>query len=189
MVPAQEPEQRVSDPRRVARAADYRWGWYGGVKLAWFERLVSAAIDYGPPALLIMTQRWEIGLMALGLILGNSGVVQGLTGWSVGKKIMGLQLGLPVRWKGDPEQTLCYPGVGRSVLRVLIHLATFFVLIFLGLQILQVLVGHYHRSWGDYFAGTIVVSRRDKLALEHKQRGQVSATGAMGKPAPMPVQA
>jgi hypothetical protein len=167
--------------------ASRQWGTYGDLRLAWLSRIPSALIDYGPPGLLFLAGQdygWQLQLIAMGLILGNSGVVQGVTGWSVGKLAMGTQLGLPVRWPGDPDMTLAFPGVGRCLIRTLIHIVTFPVLIFLGLQLLGMLLGHCHRSWGDFAVKTIVVSRQDRLELEHKEYGQVSA---MSRPAPVPV--
>jgi hypothetical protein len=92
---------------------------YGSKLAAWDVRVASAVIDYGPIFVL-----WLFGLdIAILVILAflwtvaNTVVIQGMSGQSLGKAVMGTQLILPVL-TGEGALLACVPGVGRCAARL-----------------------------------------------------------------------
>jgi uncharacterized RDD family membrane protein YckC len=99
---------------------------------------------------------WKGGQAAIGYLLAallgtvNLVVLQGMTGASIGKQIMGLRV---VNAQGQP----C--GIGRAFLRSLLLIVDNFFCFVVGL--LTAALTHPHRRVGDMAAGTYVVALAD----------------------------
>ncbi len=99
---------------------------------------------------------WKGGNAALGYLLAaflgflNLVVLQGITGASVGKQIMGLRV---VNAQGGP----C--GIGRAFVRTLLLIVDNFFCFLVGLLVAA--LTHPHRRVGDMVAGTYVVALAD----------------------------
>jgi uncharacterized RDD family membrane protein YckC len=111
------------------------WGW----------RVLAGLIDYGPLAVLnyagaqiattlapaigygvanLMTNLIYLAVIALAVL--NSGVLQGMTAQSIGKKVLGLQLVRGVMTP-DGEQRIVRPGVPWAIARLALHIVDAFL--------------------------------------------------------------
>jgi hypothetical protein len=108
--------------------ANARPGYYGGRELASLrDRYISAAIDYGW-LILVITRVLELGFIAtLFLLWLNVGLLQGLTGKSIGKSVMRITLGQAVM-NTQSEMIAVYPGVGTATRRMISHWRDVFTL-------------------------------------------------------------
>lgn len=136
-----------------------------GVLYADFKhRLGSGLVDYiptiGVPWLLLDGTAWFV--VTTLLVLANSGVYQGMTGQSVGKKLLRLQLVYPVVPAADPDDmaTALVPGVGRTILRQFLHIFDTLPL-FYGFY--RVSTDRRHRTFADSWVGTDVMRAENKL--------------------------
>jgi chromate transport protein ChrA len=159
-----------------------RRGTYVGFKLPRWRRLVAELIDYVIPGALMYWDFGILGLAALIFVFANSGVYQGLTGHSLGKRLMGLKLAYGVIWKRTNRVIFCYPGLFRTLGRLFIDMASAVMLAstwtpLAFLLLCGVLFGRYRRSPGDWWMRTIVLPPSD-LQLIDKASGQVSAMRA-----------
>ncbi len=132
-------------------------GWFAGDRLAnWGQRMGSAFLDYGAPAVFVdVVLFWVVDPIGiwLFLVLANSGVLQGLTGQSLGKYVMGTTC---VRPRSDPATNYVFyapPGVVMGMARVLFHALD--LILFIGFAAIAT---HPRRaSFADRIAGTIVL--------------------------------
>ncbi len=128
------------------------------------HRLGSGLVDYiptiGVPWLLLDGTAWFV--VTTLLVLANSGVYQGMTGQSVGKKLLRLQLVYPVVPAADPDDmaTALVPGVGRTILRQFLHIFDTLPL-FYGFY--RVSTDRRHRTFADSWVGTDVMRAENKL--------------------------
>ena len=96
-------------------------------------------------------------------MIANSVVYQGATGHSLGKQLVGLKPGRPM--KPHPEAsdyvlTLAYPGITRCAFRLLIHGLICFSAIGVIIMDGLMLISYYHRSMGNRVAKIIVIVNR-----------------------------
>jgi hypothetical protein len=137
-------------------------GVVGGRRLApWGWRLLAALIDYGP-VLLVGYLLSKLGAGAMGwfmvivAILVNSAYMQGLTGQSIGKRLCGMRLAVPVVLPGG-DLLLVLPGVARCAWRLLAHLLDLLPWPPFCLGLLRPGWERYYRTFGDSVAKTVVL--------------------------------
>jgi hypothetical protein len=159
-----------------------RRGTYVGFKLPRWRRLVAEVIDYAVPIFLFYGAPDFLGLAGMAFVFANSGVYQGLTGQSLGKRVMGLKLAYGVIWPNTNRVTFCYPGVLRTLGRLFLNacgalmLATIWPpLAFLLLG--GVLLGRYRRSWGDWCMKLLVLPPSAPQLVD-KEGGQIASMRA-----------
>jgi hypothetical protein len=167
--PSQPHNRRSLEAWSPKRSTAVGHGTYAGEQLASGTRLVSAAIDYSPFILAVLWDSQSMAFLALIFAVGNSVIYQGMTGHSLGKKLLGMKLGRPMKphlQAADYELILAYPGVIRCAFRFAINL--FFCITPVGIVIMIVLMllGYYHRSLGDRFVKTIVIKDGRDFELE-----------------------
>ena len=134
MAPQNPSTANQADQRQGGQAIKYRRGRLGQYRLASApQRLLSYAIDFTVavtiPAAVLYLLFWPFGgapgelvLTLAGLLYGfNSIALQGATGQSLGKVVLGLKLVRPVI-EEDGTRWLCFPGVGRCLRREVAHL-------------------------------------------------------------------
>lgn len=144
-------------------------GVHRGDRLANFGwRLVSGMVDYWPLVILIWivdSRYWlgPIGLAVVGYTVLSVVVMQGYTGQSLGKRLLGLQLYRP---RVDPKTGhpySVYPGMALCALRLVVMFAL------MGLCCIGFfgLVAPWwradRRTWADGLVGTLVRHREAKL--------------------------
>lgn len=114
-------------PPETSNASDGP-GFYRGTPMAnWASRAGANLIDYLPLAI-VVNALGGVGfwLYVLGMV-ANSVVMQGLTGQSLGKRVLGLKLGReilvvrPGMATNERAAYLVYPGIGVCALRQLAH--------------------------------------------------------------------
>lgn len=158
---------------------EWRFGYMAQAKLAsWPSRLGSGAIDY-VPLVLIIQLFGSMHAAALGWILGiallllNSVYMQGMTGQSLGKRILGSRLVSAVE-SGPWEFTLVYPGPARAFGRELAHIVDV-IPFYLGF--VRPLWQRQHRTCADSIAKTVVLARESASEYEIKARepGQITS--------------
>jgi uncharacterized RDD family membrane protein YckC len=165
-------------PKAASQPQQWRRGYMAAAKLAsWPWRLASGAIDY-VPLILIVDFFSSMHVVVLGflitavLILANSVYMQGTTGQSLGKRIVGTRLVSAID-TGPFEFTFVYPGIGRCLGRQLAH-GVDLIVFYLGF--IRPLWQREHRTWADSIAKTVVLDRRS--ASEHqispREPGQVT---------------
>ena len=148
-------------PSTTPRPQQWRRGHMADAKLAsWPWRLASGAIDYLPLWLIYdffgMVHAAVLGFMiATAAGLANSVYMQGTTGQSLGKRIVGTRLVSAVE-TGPWTFAFVYPGPGRCFGRQLAH----------GLDSLVFYIGFIrplwqreHKTWADSIAKTVVLDR------------------------------
>lgn len=100
-------------------------------------------------------------VLALVLIVANSVVIQGLTGQSLGKRLTGLTLALPVESR-QLGPSLVYPGVAVTLARFLALLCIDYA-IFVG--VLRPAWHGRRQTFGDSLLGTVVVAEPIELVV------------------------
>jgi uncharacterized RDD family membrane protein YckC len=150
-----------NSPTATPRPQPWRRGYMAEAKLAsWPWRLASGAIDYLPLwviyELFATIHAALLGfLVALAATLANSVYMQGTTGQSLGKRIVGTRLVSAIE-TGPWTFSFVYPGAGRCLGRQLAHAVDTFVL-YLGW--LRPLWQSEHKTWADSIAKTVVLDR------------------------------
>ena len=140
----------------VALFAGLKSNSYTGAPSNACQRLRDAGISDPCVQLGSRVYTWTGGRFALAIALGvlaglvNQVLLQGITGASVGKMMLGLRV-------VDAGGQVC--GVGRAIVRWLFLVVDQFFCFLVGLIV--VLVTHPHRRVGDMVAGTYVVSTAD----------------------------
>jgi uncharacterized RDD family membrane protein YckC len=104
-------------------------------------------------------------------ILANNVYMQGTTGQSLGKRLVGIRLVSAVD-TGPTQFELVYPGVGRCFGRQLAHVVDTMVF-YLGW--LRPLWQRQHKTWADSIAKTVVLDRREAgVTISQRQPGQAT---------------
>jgi uncharacterized RDD family membrane protein YckC len=166
-----------NQPRNTARPEPWRRGYMAQAKLAgWPLRMASGAIDYLPLALIYdlfgMLHAAVPGfVITAALGLANSVYMQGTTGQSLGKRIVGTRLVSAVE-TGPWEFAFVYPGIGRCFGRQLAH-AIDSLVVYLGY--LRPLWQREHKTWADSIAKTVVLDRSATgFEISKRQPGQLT---------------
>lgn len=163
-----------------ARMERWRRGHMGGAKLAsWPWRLASGSVDYIP--LLILFSIFDAAAgVAVGFVITlipwaiNSVYLEGTTGQSLGKRLVGTRVVSAVP-SGPTTFTFVYPGIGRSFGRQLAHFVDFLVF-YTGF--IRPLWQYMHRTWADTIAKTVVLDRSyANVHIEHRAPGTPTAQG------------
>jgi hypothetical protein len=145
-------------------------GWYRNIRLAnWGWRVVSGLVDYiilpFPPAM-ILGAVFDLDGRAMWFIVYsiwwlNSAFLQGHTGQSVGKRILGMKVFYPKITHGNycvPD----FPGVGRCTWRLVLHVFDLFLLC---LGFIRPIWHWWRQTYADSLAHTYVGKDAD-LYLE-----------------------
>lgn len=165
-------------PSAGPQPKEWRFGYMADAKLAsWPSRLASGAIDYLSLAL-ILQLFGAMHVIALGwflsiaLFLLNSVYMQGTTGQSLGKRVMGSRLVSAVE-TGPWEFTFVYPGPARTFGRELAHIVDA-IPFYLGF--VRPLWQRQHKTCADSMAKTVVLARQSASEYEVKARepGQIT---------------
>jgi RDD family len=134
-------------------------GWYRNIQLAnWGLRVVSGAIDYIMvpfPFIVILGAFISPRAMWITVYLIwwlNSAFLQGHTGQSVGKRILGMKVFYPKIGYGN-EFVPDFPGVVRCTWRLVLH---FFDLILLCLGFIRPIWHFWRQTYADSVAHTYV---------------------------------
>ena len=107
--------------------------------------------------------------MTIAATLANNVYMQGLTGQSLGKRIVGTRLVSLVN-DGPTTFTFVYPGIGRCFGRQLAHGIDALVF-YLGY--LRPLWHRYHQTWADTIAKTVVIpAKSDSLIIQRPDGAQ-----------------
>jgi uncharacterized RDD family membrane protein YckC len=169
-----------AQPRTAPQLQTWRRGYMDNAKLAsWPLRLAAGAIDY-LPLILIIDLLGQAHAAALGFviaaaaILANNVYMQGITGQSLGKRIVGIRLVTAVE-DGPASFRFVLPGVGRCLTRQLAHF----------LDSLVFYLGYFrpiwHRrrqTWADSIASTAVLDRSAAgLVIERRAPGASTMAG------------
>ena len=96
--------------------------------------------------------------------LANSVYMQGTTGQSLGKRIVGTRLVSAVE-TGPWTFAFVYPGIGRCFGR---HLAHFVDMMVFYLGFIRPLWQREHKTWADSIAKTVVLDRTLGLCIRHQ---------------------
>lgn len=138
--PGEEDHVRfASVPRRLgAMLVDYALPWF-----------ISLRINTDPVASVI----WLA-------MIANSVIVQGKTGQSLGKKMLGLKLAYVPTDKRKATWEFLVPGVGRCAARYVLH--TFDIAIFFA-GIIRAFMNPYSQTWADSLCRTVVTDSRVEL--------------------------
>jgi uncharacterized RDD family membrane protein YckC len=99
--------------------------------------------------------------------------MQGTTGQSLGKRIVGTQLATAVK-EPDGSLSLVYPGIGRCLGRQFAHFLDYILLL---TGFFRPIWQHKYRTWADSIAKTVVISRDCPRQLEAASPGSVSLPG------------
>jgi len=193
--PANQPKQEPEDRRGVC----------GGKRLAHVGlRMLSGAVDWLPPIGIIqvtegLLKRTETRtvcrdawncvqsevevypfedlsrVLILVWVVGNIVVLQGLTGQSLGKMLVGTKLARGMMIKGEGNW-LVVPGIWHSLIRAGVNLVLMFcpvgtVFIFVGVNVTMVAATAKYQSLGDMAAKTIVLAPHQKGKLR-RLRGE-----------------
>ena len=148
-------------PRSAARPEPWRRGYMANAKLAgWPLRVASGLIDYVPLALIwnffAMVHAAGLGaVVSIALGLANSVYMQGTTGQSLGKRIVGTRLVSAVE-TGPWEFAFVYPGAARCLGRQVAHILDT-IPFYTGY--LRPLWQREHKTWADSTAKTVVLDR------------------------------
>jgi uncharacterized RDD family membrane protein YckC len=167
-----------SAPRTTPTPQQWRRGYMAEAKLAsWPWRLASGAIDYVPLILIVdFFSSMHVAvlgfLIAVGLLLANSVYMQGTTGQSLGKRIVGIRLVSAVE-TGPWTFGFVYPGIGRCLGRQLAHGLDSIAYI----GFIRPLWQREHRTWADSIAKTVVLDRTSAYEYEinERQPGEVTS--------------
>jgi uncharacterized RDD family membrane protein YckC len=173
--PADGPDSSTM-PRPAQQFETWKHGYAGHQKLtAWPLRLASGAIDY-LPLLLVWDLFSKIHLFVFGLILTiaaigfNNIYMQGMTGQSLGKRIVGTRLVSLVN-DGPMMFTFVYPGPGRCLGRQLSHFVDS-LLFYTGW--FRPLWQNKHQTWADSIAKTVVIPANSDSLVVKRPQGAVS---------------
>lgn len=164
-----------SQPRQTSQLQTWKHGYMGSQKLvSWPVRLVSGAIDY-LPLLFVIYLFGQMHATSLGYIIAvvaiaaNNVYMQGLTGQSLGKRIVGTRLVSAVK-DGPVTFTFVYPGPVRCFFRQLAHFLD--MIVYIGL--IRPLWQRRHQTWADSLCKTVVIPANSDSAVEARPQGAVS---------------
>ena len=165
---------------RGPQLAVWRRGHMGSVALAtWPWRVASGLIDYGPlwfaififGSLHVVVLGWLVTIAAIGV---NNVYMQGLTGQSLGKRIVGTRVVTAVEVSMTNFE-LVYPGIGRSLGRQVAHvvdLMPFYT------GFIRPLWQRQYRCWSDSISKTVVLARSEgDLVIRERQPGETTTPG------------
>jgi uncharacterized RDD family membrane protein YckC len=173
------PASSYGDRPREAQLKQWERGHMGSAKLAsWPWRMASGLIDYVPLyvvlAIFAAAHATAVGfVITVIVILANNVYMQGTTGQSLGKRLVGTRVVSAVD-SGPTTFTFVYPGVGRCLWRQLCHIVDT-ILLYTGY--LRPLWQRQYRCWSDSLSKTVVLDRSfAHLELEHAQ-GRTTTQG------------
>jgi uncharacterized RDD family membrane protein YckC len=165
-------------PQNTARPEPWRRGYMADAKLAsWPWRMASGAIDYLPLWLIFdffsrVARTAVAGFVLIAVLCFiNNGYMQGITGQSLGKRLVGTRLVSAVE-TGPWEFAFVYPGVGRCLGRQLAH---FFDSVAFYIGFIRPLWQREHKTWADSIAKTVVLDR-SAVGFEIRERQQGEQT-------------
>ena len=166
-----------SEQRQGSQKMKYRRGYLGQYRLANAgQRLLSYGIDFTAvvtvPAVVLYVLFWPFGgapgelvLLVIGLLYGfNSVVLQGTTGQSLGKALLGLKLVRPII-EEDGRRWLALPGTGRCLWREGAHLIDWIGFPF-AIGALRLFWNPRRQSFADSICHTAVVANADVQLVE-----------------------
>jgi uncharacterized RDD family membrane protein YckC len=162
-----------TEPHNGPRLQTWRHGYAADQKLtSWPLRLASGAIDYVPLFILgdlfSAMHAFAVGFfLIVVVVLANNVYMQGTTGQSLGKRIVGTRL-VSLVDIGPTTFAFAYPGVGRCFGRQLAH-AVDCIVFYLGW--FRPIWQRYHQTWADSIAKTVVVSVRDGAEVIRRPEG------------------
>src|SRR5215213_4421630 len=147
-----------------------RRGYLGqDIKMAhWLWRMASGFIDYfllgWIPANVLTAMGMYPGdaiLIALGIVCINSGVIQGNTGQSLGKRLLGMKL---MRSYVSPDIKIypLFPGILVGMLRVFLQVINASILC---IGYFWPLVNMKYQTWTDLVCGTYVTRDRSVFLM------------------------
>jgi hypothetical protein len=155
-------------------------GWYRDIHLAnWLWRVMAGVIDYFlvPVPFVFVAAFFEPGGDTLWILVFfvwwlNSGILQGHTGQSVGKRLLGMKIFYP---KATRENVfICdFPGVPRCTWRLFAHI---FDVIPLYLGLIRPLIHPYRATFADSLSHCFV-GRDRHLYLERVAPGDGAFDG------------
>lgn len=160
-------------PRAAGQFETWNHGYAGEQKLtSWPMRLASGAIDYLPLIVIfdlmssahLVTLGWLFMAAAIGF---NSIYMQGTTGQSLGKRLVGTRLVMLAN-TGPMTFMFCYPGVGRCFGRQFAH---FFDSLALYLGYVRPAWQRYHQTWADSMAKTVVIPANSDALVVPRPEG------------------
>ena len=164
-----------SQPRHTAQLQTWKHGYMGSQKLvSWPMRLVSGAIDYLPLVLIIdlfghMHATMLGFIIALAAIAANNVYMQGLTGQSLGKRIIGTRLVSAVK-DGPVTFTFVYPGPARCAFRQLLHFLD--MIAYIGF--IRPLWQRLHQTYADSLCKTVVIPANTESTVIARPQGAKS---------------
>lgn len=159
-----EPLSQAHGGSEYTRAALPEPGEEGGVRFTTASRRLLALIpDYGVPAFFILDPNaGALVMVAYVVMLANVIGLQGATGASIGKRMVGLQLAYCPD-KQTPSPSYFLPGVGRCFCRFLLH--TLDTILLLGF--FRMLIDFEGKSFADSICQTVVIWD-DRVRLEER---------------------
>lgn len=138
--------------------------------------MASGVIDY-VPLILLFDLFGSLHVLALGwvviiaAVLANNVYMQGTTGQSLGKRIVGTRLVSAVE-TGPWEFSFVYPGPGRCFGRQLVDVLN---LLIFPLGFIRLLWQREHKTWADSIAKTVVLDRSATgFEINQRQPGEVT---------------
>jgi hypothetical protein len=161
-------------------------GWYRNIRLAnWGLRMTSGLVDYilvpFPPAMLLGAvldlSGGAMWFIVWSMCWLNSAFLQGHTGQSVGKRILGMKVFYPKVTYGN-EFVPNFPGVARSTWRLVLHI---FDLFFLFLGFIRPIWHWWRQTYADSLVHTYV-GKDDGLYLERTQGAYDQPLKLAGEP-------
>ncbi len=134
---------------------------HGVVNANWFYRIGAALIDYSVPSVILQgfiylqldLAGW-IFLFAFTVI--NSVVVQGMTGQSLGKRVLGIKVYRSLVELHTGRMVLGQLGIGYAALRLLLNVVIFNIPFVNIIGIFRPAWNYHYMSWSDSIAGTKV---------------------------------
>lgn len=166
-----------SEQHQGGQKMKYRRGYLGQYRLANAgQRLLSYAIDFTAavtvPAVVLYLLFWPFGgppaelvLLIIGLLYGfNTIVLQGVTGQTLGKAVLGLKLVRPVI-EEDGRRWLALPGTGRCFRREAAHMVDWIGFPF-AIGALRLFWNPRRQSFADSMCHTAVVASADVQLVE-----------------------
>jgi uncharacterized RDD family membrane protein YckC len=164
-------------PNNTQGPQQWRFGYMSDAKLAsWPWRMASGAIDYLPLWVIFEFFAGVVHEAAAGVVLItflcfiNNGYMQGISGQSLGKRMVGTRLVSAVD-TGPWEFAFVYPGIGRCFGRQLAH----------GLDSLVFYIGFFrplwqreHKTIADSIAKTVVLDRTADVEIRERRSRELT---------------
>lgn len=131
------------------------------------RRLGAMLLDYAVPWIVSAHVNNNTFAVIVWLaMICNSIIVQGMTGQSLGKKLLGLKLAYVPTDKRKSSWEFLVPGVGRTAARYLLHFLDI-GLFFAG--IIRAFMNPYSQTWADSLTKCVVTDSRVELGNEKFQ--------------------